>query len=414
MIAKTAKKTSKAFLSRPLTRLLFFILSFWMGIQSGAGRALGQEVESNQAAVESTSGGQGAVNTTAETSPPQSEPEDDRPEPRASQFVPNEPPASKGFARKGELSVFALRDESDQPRGYFFPPLVSLFLPGFDQWWEGQYSSAFIYSGIAVGGYVYAAHAQQDVKANPNPDDEDDNVLDAKGIAERKVMLGLLTAQGAGGISAYHSFRSAVRTRKGKFEFLKYEESPKDIMLAPFRFDFLSRKTTFIPLGVGLAVAAISIAALDQDKTDDMERSRFTGADAFFSSALSYNAGTHEEAVFRGWLMPTIMEWSGSETFSAVSSAAIFAAAHLSTNERPIPQFALGWYWGYLSQRNDWTISEGVFIHAWWDVIFFATGYQFEKIKKSDKPATSTGLRVGQTGLDRQPSFWLPPLAFVF
>lgn len=319
-------------------------------------------------------------------------------------------PALHGVARRGEVSAFDFSSEPNRRRNYLWSPLVSLVLPGFDQWWEGQSNSAFVYTGVAVGGLVYAASAVQDVKAPAKVDaEEEDAGIDTKGVAERKVLLGLQTVQASGGMSAYHSFRSAVRTRKGQFEFLQYEESPADIMMAPFNYKFLARKTTYIPLGIGLSVAVLTTLALDQDKEDDMRRSRFTGSDAFFTSSLSYNAGTHEEAVFRGWLMPVIMEWTGSETVSAIGSAAVFAAAHLSSNPRPLPQFALGWYWGYLSQKNHWTLSEGIFNHVWWDVIFFATSYQFEKIKKSDKPNTSTGMRVGQSGLDLQPAIWLPP-----
>ena len=316
-----------------------------------------------------------------------------------------------GVGKRGELSVFTPRGGSKSNRNYFFSPLATLFLPGFDQWWEGQNTSAFIYSGTATAGLVYAANAGADVKVSKT---DDETGIDTKGVAERKVLLGLQTVQASGGMSAYHSFRTAVHNRKGQFEFLKYEESPREIMLAPFNYHYLERKTSYIPLGIGLTLAGLATLSLDLDKNDDMQRSRFTGADAFFSTALSYNAGTHEEAVFRGWLMPTIMEWTGSEIASSLSSAALFALAHLSTNDRPFPQFALGWYWGYLAQRNDWTISEGVFIHAWWDVIFFAMSYQFEKIKNSDKSNASRGLKVGQTGLDIQPAFWFPPLYWAF
>ena len=312
-----------------------------------------------------------------------------------------------GAPPRGHSSLFVLPNEPDRPRNYWFPPLLSFILPGFDQWAEAQTGPAVVYSSVGLAGYLYGSNAAQDIRI-PKDKDDDESVLDNKGNAERKSLIGLQTMQVSGGISAYHSFRTAVRSRPNEFKFLRYEETPKEILLAPFRFDFLARKTTWIPLGLGLAVAGLQISALKADDTDDMKPSKFTGGDALFAGGLSYNAGTHEEAVFRGWVMPMFQEWTDSEWVSATASAAIFAAAHLSTNPRPIPQFMLGYYWGWLSQKNRWTLAEGIFIHAWWDVIFFATSYQFEKISKSDKSSNTNGSKA------LMPAFMLPPFAMTF
>lgn len=47
-----------------------------------------------------------------------------------------------------------------------------------------------------------------------------------------------------------------------------------------------------------------------------------------------------------------------------------FAAAHLGPQNRtPYPQFLGGMYFGWVTQRNNWSLKEAIFIHFWWDVI---------------------------------------------
>ena len=55
-------------------------------------------------------------------------------------------------------SIFTLDlpNQPQRPRSFFLSPLASFFLPGFDQWYEGQYSAALFYSGGAVSGLALA------------------------------------------------------------------------------------------------------------------------------------------------------------------------------------------------------------------------------------------------------------------
>ena len=315
-------------------------------------------------------------------------------------------------------SPFAVDSEPTRPRSDLVMPAFSFLLPGLDQWWEGQYAYGGIYTGVALGGVTYAmtiaaahaeAAAEEDVEAGgvdqTGNEEEDDSPIDEKDVTLRKVTLGLLAYQGSGGMSAYHSFRTAVRTRKsrGQYEFLAKEESPGEVMLAPLRFDYLTRPTTIVPLAIVGALAGLILAGGPGEGYED---SAFTGADAFFATAFSYNAGTHEEAMFRGWLMPAFREYTGDETVANAGSAALFALAHLNTNPQPWPQFALGLYWGWLTQANDWTISEAVFIHTWWDVLVFTALYHY-------KQAPDAEARLGRLA-HLQPVLWLPPLQWAF
>lgn len=324
-------------------------------------------------------------------------------------------------AASASKSVFAVGSEPDRPRSVFWMPLVSFLLPGFDQWWEGQSTSAALYTGAALGGLTYAetVRAADNVETNPDKkkkddttstgetsesqeEEEDETALDSKDVALRKYTLGYLVYQGAGGLSAYHAFRTAVRTRKakGQYDFLKYEETPLDILAAPFHFQYLARPTTYIPLGIG---AALAYLILGSDPPEHYERTGLTSADWFFTGAFSFNAGTHEEAMFRGWLMPVLAEHVMSPFWSNATQAGIFALAHLSTNPQPIPQLLLGYHLGYVTQERGWRLGEAVFIHVWWDVLAFATMFSYRK-KQTDEVSR----------LLPPPVLWLPPLEWRF
>ncbi len=246
---------------------------------------------------------------------------------------------------------------------------MSVLLPGFDQWWENQNTQALLYSGSAIFGLGLAANAYAALENTPTSD------LTSRDDRVRSYMLGNQIYMSAGSFSAYHSFRSAVRTRQplGQFGFLKKEETTDELLLAPFRFSFVKRPTTYIPI---IGVALLAGLQLSNQTNGAFENNGFNVSDAGFAGGFSYLAGTHEEALFRGYLMPVTMEAWGSEFWSNTATALIFSLAHISgDNPVPWPQFTLGWYLGYLTQKNDWTLAESIFVHTWWDVVAFTATY---------------------------------------
>jgi membrane protease YdiL (CAAX protease family) len=275
----------------------------------------------------------------------------------------------------------SLINQPTRPRAFFGPQLLSFVLPGFDQWYEGQVASGLFYSGVAVGGIFLTTGA-----SDTSEEGAQSGSVDARDNRVRQRALGMQTYQAMGGMSAYASFRSAVRSQQanGKFLFLKHEETSADIFAAPFRFSFLTKSSTLIPVGVLFAIAAYTV--IEDRKvthTGDRKRYGYNASDFFYASAFSYNAGTHEEAVFRGWLMPMTQHYFDNEFWSNTLTATLFAAAHLNSTKIPAPQFLLGWYLGYLTQKNEWQISEGVFIHTWWDVIAINMGYLLQTKKEA-------------------------------
>lgn len=302
-------------------------------------------------------------------------------------------------------SFFTPKTNPTKPRNYLISPLVSLFLPGFDQWWEGQYLYAGIYSTAAIGGHLYSDSFVEEYRQKINsaeyknlPQEEKDNEL-SQGDLERKIQMGRQVAFAAGSFSAYHSFRTSVQSLQpyGKFQFLKKEETPGELAMAPFKFGYLKRWTTFVPLGI---IGALYVATVNQKfkPDDEYRKDKLSNADVGYSLGTSYLAGTHEEALFRGYVMPVFRQWTASDLWSNTIQSVIFALAHLNTVSVPVAQLGLGFHLGWVTQRNEWTLSESIFIHTWWDVIALMAAYQ---VKKQNPEA-------------RMPDLLLPPLVFHF
>ena len=105
-------------------------------------------------------------------------------------------------------------------------PLLSLVLPGAGQWARGQWTAGALYSGLSLGATSYALQSQREFGKSKIKSSE----LAGSNVAARKYILGLQTSQAVGGISLYHSFRTAVwqRQKFGDYAFLDSGDSPID------------------------------------------------------------------------------------------------------------------------------------------------------------------------------------------
>lgn len=258
-------------------------------------------------------------------------------------------------------------------------PMSSFLLPGLGQWTSQHYAYATTYTGIATAGVAYAYNASYDYKTHEAS--KDSNEFDTKDIALRKMTLGLQTYQSMGGLSLFHTFRTAAQMRKkdGQYGFLATEDRPADLLLAPFDFSHLARASTWVPLSIG-SVASYWIAT---HLSDGWQPDSFRREDAAFAAGFSFNAGTHEEAVFRGWLMPALHEYGMNEPWANGAQASLFAIAHLNNNPFPIAQLAFGWHLGSVTQANGWSLKESIFIHTWWDIIAMTASYHMKKTQGS-------------------------------
>jgi hypothetical protein len=296
------------------------------------------------------------------------------------------------------LSFFKA-DDSYAYKGDIWRPALSLYLPGFDQYVVGQYGWGFGYSAATIGGYVWNEDAKSRARSfkESSPykaasDAQRENYSKLEGVfREQRITQRVYDVSGA--LSAYHSFRTAVHSRQayGEYAFMKgsAEEKPQDILLAPFDFSYVARPSTWIPLAVitGLYVASNS------NMPNEYESRAVDSGDIRYSLGQSYMAGTAEEPLFRGYLQPLLREYTGSNIWTNGLQATAFTLAHPPGRGSPVFHFSMGLYFGWLTQRNHWSIRESIFLHTWVDVIAFIGA---SMIRKKD------------------PVIILPPLEIVF
>lgn len=324
----------------------------------------------------------------------------------ASALMPIAGFAAEDVRQQDQSSFFTSPDPSPEPLNTLWIPLASVFFPGLGQLVEGQMTAAATYFSLGLSGQLYYSHYVQEVRDYQASDDYLSASDEAKenrathGEAERKAGVGFQLYFASGSFSAYHSFRTRVLSHQahGGYAFLQHEETPWDILAAPLRFDFLKRSSTWVPLGLITGVALLGAVS---PVPDDFERDPLSGSDVLFAGLSSLGAGTHEEAMFRGWIMPMLYEQTGSPFWSNGLTSLFFAAAHLSSVDVPLAQLLLGYHLGSVTIENQWRISEAVFIHTWWDVVAFLAIYQYKK----REPEAARALN---------PVLWLPPFEWRF
>jgi hypothetical protein len=271
--------------------------------------------------------------------------------------------------------------EPNRPRNAVWKPLISFALPGFGQYWEQQWVSGGVYTGIGVGGLALASSAAAEISKA----DTQNNDLHEQSELQRQYTYGMQLYMFAGEMSAYHTFRTAVLTRQpqGDYTFIKNKEDSLDVMFSPFDYEHILRPTTFVPL---LVLAAVGFAGLHEDSYLD-------GGDSVFTAGVSYNAGVGEEAMFRGYLFPVFRQAFDSYWWSNGLQAAIFGAMHYSSyNQFPIAQTVMGFYLGWMTHRNGYSIRESAFLHTWWDVLAIGFLIADQNGKNSKKAAKTVPL----------------------
>jgi membrane protease YdiL (CAAX protease family) len=259
------------------------------------------------------------------------------------------------------------RPSDMRPRSTIWPALTSFFLPGFDQYWEGQTQYGLTYSAVGIGGFsLMSANQSKEAKSG-------DFVKVSQDFPKVGYqILGYKIYDTAGSLSAYHSFKTAVRTRKSEFTFIETEESVQDLLMAPIRFSELAKPTVFVPLGL-----LTGLCLMTPKEAKGTYGNRASGIDrGVWTTGISYGAGVGEEALFRGWLMPNLHASTHSALGSNLLQGLIFGAAHYSpANPLPVVQTLFGSYLGWRTQSAGYSLRESIFIHFWWDMIVLSKSY---------------------------------------
>jgi hypothetical protein len=267
---------------------------------------------------------------------------------------------------------FSIKNAKRRSSTYWFP-LVGMGVPGLPQFLNGQKGPGIVYSG---GGALFLGAA---IAANPVSPDTDPNDYNSLSDRGELYTFSLESFQVIGALSTYHAFRSTVLQRKerGDFYFLVHDdETTGDLLLAPFQPAYLLEPTVIIPLGVLAAAVIVG----HNSGSEGSQQVSFT--DGAFLGGISYGAGVSEEILFRGYLMMNLRQSWGNDFWSLAATSTLFGAAHISSsNPVPWPQLLAGFYFGWLTERNQWTLSRSIFLHSWWDVIAFAAEFSSNAVE---------------------------------
>ncbi len=278
------------------------------------------------------------------------------------------PPALLSLLALSFATVLAPAPARAIPPGW--SATLSLLAPGL-----GQILNRNVGEGV-THAVVWAVMSSEYLRLSEDEDfiEFDDRVDEEnKTIAtNRTTFLADLYAFGSLNLSFYSGFdayRDArLATDNAGYRTPAPSETITDLALAPFDWQHLKRPTTWAPLAIPLVFLLIGP---DEDTfifQPDNTISREEMAAGFF--AMHEMVAIGEEAFFRGVLNNGLSSAWG-RTWGLVASSAIFGLAHQGDAGQATALGAGGFgaYVGYLQQRNDYKIGQGVAIHFWWNFV---------------------------------------------
>jgi hypothetical protein len=254
-----------------------------------------------------------------------------------------------------------------KPTSDFWRPLASVAIPGIGQLSDGAPLAAAGFMGSALLGYgLYLKGDTSDASLSDLP----------RSPRGQQSLAGLEIATAAGFLSAYDAFHRQVPSLQlqGKYTFLTAHEPLGRVMLAPFDPSMLKRWTTWVDLAHTAVITTILVAT---ETKPGKRYLPFRAHDAAFAGTLSYGAGTGEEGAFRGWLYPMLYQRLGRHWVLADGiQAALFGSLHLPQAGAFAADIAVwGFYEGWLTRRNGWSVRESEFHHFWYDAIIFTATF---------------------------------------
>jgi hypothetical protein len=240
---------------------------------------------------------------------------------------------------------------------------ASAIIPGLGQAAQGDYTSAAEHFSVFAVSLGVGIHYQ-------NKSDflqDEDRYQHEREIINQTTLRRDFALRVATDTALYSSFAAY---RDGRSRDTRYyrtpapKESLSELAVAPFKWDYLSRPTTFIPLGIQLIAAA-------SDRYG-VYRAPDVSKNALYAYELTANEFTAvgEEGFFRGFLNNELSNQWGNG-WGLAGSSAIFGLAHTGQGQaaNAIQAGLAGAYLGWVHQRNNFQIGEGVALHYWVNVI---------------------------------------------
>jgi hypothetical protein len=263
---------------------------------------------------------------------------------------------------------------------------ASFLIPGLGQVANGDYVEGGVHLGLTL-----VASRQYDILLK-----RDDYILPADQIDDhRNISINRTTFESdlygtaLTDLSLYSAF-GAYRDARLAMDNRGYatpapHESLAEAAYAPFQWEYLSRLTTWVPLLIALYGV---VTPPDSSSYVYAPRGGLTRDELGAGFALQYEmVAVGEEGFFRGVLNNGFSSAFG-ETWGLVTSSTAFGLAHTGqgTQASGLQAGVFGLYLGWLQQRNDYDIRQGVAIHFWWDFLLGLAMLQQRKAQIGDRP----------------------------
>jgi membrane protease YdiL (CAAX protease family) len=263
---------------------------------------------------------------------------------------------------------------------------ASFLIPGLGQAANGDYLEGGVHLGLTlVAAHQYNILVGQDDYIEPGDRiDDRRNIVVNRTTFESDLYGTALTDLSL--YSAYGAYRDArLAMHNAGYATPAPHESLVEAAYAPFQWDYLSRVTTWVPLLLALYAVA---APPDSSNYVIVPQGGLTRDEIGAGFAFQYEmVAVGEEGFFRGVLNNGFSSAFG-ETWGLVTSSAVFGLAHTGqgTQASGLQAGVFGLYVGWLQQRNDYDIRQGIAIHFWWDFLLGLATLQQRKAEIGAPP----------------------------
>lgn len=248
--------------------------------------------------------------------------------------------------------------------------LASAIVPGAGQASNGDYGDAALHFGVfAVSVYGAVRYKDRSDYLDADQRYDEDNNREFINRTTLRYDYAVRLASDMTLYSGYAAYRDARQRDNSGFRTPAPHESLADLAKAPFSFNYLSRPTTYIPLLLEAAVLyhekdskdAYAIYRADDVSERDLH---------VFNLTANEMTAVGEEAFFRGFLNNEFSSRYGDD-WGVVTSSAIFGLAHTGQGQtaNALQATAVGFYFGWLHQKNGYEAAEGAALHYWFNVL---------------------------------------------
>lgn len=245
--------------------------------------------------------------------------------------------------------------------------LASLIVPGLGQASNGDYKGAAAHFGTFAVSLSTALHYQDKpdfLSDDLRYDEANDREYINQTTLRRDFALRLATDTAF--YSSYSAYRDARQRGERSYRTPAPKESLSDLALAPFSWKLLSRPTTFIPLALQAWAVSRSRYAYGIYRSDDVGTRELH----IYNATANEFTAVGEEGFFRGFVNNEFSDRWGNG-WGLVWSSLLFGVAHTGQGQtaNAFQATLAGAYLGWMQQRNEFEIVEGVALHYWINVL---------------------------------------------